>query len=496
MKSEPPVTAAVVGDRWDGNGSEKPLCVDLDGTLIRTDLLVEGIVKIFVKNLSLDAFFDLLTFNQASLKRNVATRVGVHPEVLPYNEKVVGYLKKELERGRRIVLATAADRAGAYAIANHLGLFDEVICSDGEINLKGKKKATALVGRFGARGFDYIGNDTSDLAVWRQADQVIAANASGAVIRAAKRLGRPMSVVADRPSPLRAAFRAMRPHQWSKNFLVFVPILTAQAVFDVTAWIATMVLFAAFCAVASSIYLVNDVLDIESDRSHPRKRNRPIANGSLPIPVAGALSVFLIVCGMALAVRAGGLSVVLLYAFSSVAYSAGLKRFPIVDVIILAGLYTLRVQGGALVSGHYATVWLLAFSGFTFLSLGLVKRVAELQESIAKENQKLNAARGYRALDLDLMRNFGVASTFSSSVVLAMFVSSTSAFQNYKSPETLWLIVPLILMWQCRLWLATIRGSMHDDPIVYASRDWVTWLVFGAVLMVLLGASLGINVTR
>jgi 4-hydroxybenzoate polyprenyltransferase len=287
-----------------------------------------------------------------------------------------------------------------------------------------------------------------------------------------------------------AAVRLIRPHQWLKNFLVFVPVLTSRSFFDIPGILSTLLMFASLCATASSIYVVNDLLDREADRLHPRKKLRPLASGEISVPTAIVLAAALLSIGIGLAHLAGGVAVVAGYAIIAVLYSLGLKTFPLVDVFMLAGLYTMRIIAGGVASQHPVTLWLLGFSYFTFLSLAFVKRCGELVETNADANAKASARRGYSVNDRHMLEMFGCASAFASSVVLALFVSSEAAERQYQAPEVLWLLVPLFLFWQCRLWLATGRGYMHDDPILYALKDWVSWATVGSAVMIMFVASL------
>ena len=467
----------------------KPICVDLDGTLIRTDVLVEGFLSIISKRGNIGKLPQLLTLNRAALKQRVGALSSMAPELLPYNEELIEYLRAQKDAGRMIVLATAADGKTARAIADHVGLFDEVIASDGSRNLKGEVKAAELVRRFGLKGFDYAGNDGADVAVWRKADGIIIANASHAVATQARSLGNVVAEMCNRSSVLIAALRGLRPHQWTKNLLVFVPLLTSRYVSDLPGLMAAFLMFASFCATASSIYLFNDLMDLAADRRHPRKRYRPFASATLPILLGVVLAVVLFVGGFVLALLAGAAYWIVAYLVTSLAYSLVLKQFPLLDVFLLAALYTLRIVAGGVATGHHVTLWLLAFSGFTFLSLALVKRVGEI---VPTPQSNLNPAitrRGYVPEDRPILMIFGVASAVASAVVLALFIGTSAAFQPYQSPEMLWGLIPLILFWQMRLWLSTNRGYMHDDPIVFASRDWVSWLVaIGAVASVLLAS--------
>jgi 4-hydroxybenzoate polyprenyltransferase len=469
-----------------------PLCVDLDGTLVRTDMLVEGMLRVAVSRKAGTMVGPLLSGQRAELKRRVAELALCDPAILPFNEDFLAFLREQHAQGRPLVLVTAADHAVAHAIAAHLGIFDDVIASDGVRNLKGKVKAAALIERFGARRFAYAGNDASDLLVWREAHSIVLVNTPAGVARRARAAGTVEAEFDDRPSRLVSAVKAMRPHQWVKNLLVFVPMVTAHAVMDLAAWTGALMMFAAFCATASGIYIINDLSDLSADRLHPRKRNRPFAKGVLSVPFGVVLATVLLIAGVGLAIAANALPIILAYAATSIGYSLFFKELPLVDVFLLAALYTLRVVGGGVATGYDVSLWLFAFSGFTFLSLALIKRCAELIAMSASEGLKSAARRGYFTSDLPILQSLGAASAFASSVVLALFVGSDQALARYAAPEILWGIAPLILFWQCRLWLSTARGHMHDDPIVFAARDWVSWGVAVAMLALLGVAASGV----
>jgi 4-hydroxybenzoate polyprenyltransferase len=465
---------------------EVPLCVDFDNILVRTNLATENFFAVLSKR-RLGGLFA----GHASLSQRLAELADVDPALLPYNTALLGFLREQKAAGRDLVLVTASDARTARAVAKHLGLFEEVIASDGAGNPAGKAKAEALVERFGRNGFAYAGNQLSDLPVWEAARSGVLVNASQAM-RAAVAKAVPLEAeLSDRSSTLRAAVKAMRPHQWVKNVLLFVPIVTAHAIGDISSWISGLELFVVFCATASAIYIVNDLVDLSADRQHPRKRERPMASGRLALTAGAGLAALLFAVGFGLSAYLGTLPIVVIYAALSVCYSLLFKEFPLVDVFLLAALYTIRVIGGGLATGHAVTLWLLAFSGFLFLSLALVKRVQELMMVARVSGDRAAARRGYHPADIAILQTFGCASAFASSVVLALFVASAAASSEYSSPELLWGGVPLILFWQCRLWLATARGYMLDDPIVYAVRDWVSWVTAACVLALLLAAAYG-----
>ena len=467
--------------------SDKPICVDLDGTLVLSDTLIENVLTIASVRRGLLTLPILFLSSRAAFKQKVSQIAPLNPALLPYNWPLIEYLTEEKRRGRRLVLATAADERTARLVADHLDIFDEIVASDGKNNLKGEQKAHALSRRYGFKGFDYAGNDRADLPVWQEADGIIIVNVSNAVAKAARNAGNVISEFHNRPQKLAATLRAMRPHQWVKNLLVFVPLLTAHAFTDWSGMLGALVLAAGFCATASGIYLVNDLLDLTADRNHPRKCKRPFASGALSLTFGMGLALTLLTIGFGLAAQTGALHLLLLYAAMSLSYSLMLKQFPLLDVFMLAALYTLQIVAGGVASTHPVSVWLLGFSGLTFLSLALVKRCAELPREVATFD--IASRRGYSYKDRPMLANFGVTSAFASSIVLALYVSSAAVANQYHSPEILCGLVPLFLFWQCRLWLSTDRGNMHDDPIVFTFRDWVSWIVGAAIITDIILAS-------
>jgi 4-hydroxybenzoate polyprenyltransferase len=406
---------------------------------------------------------------------------------LPYSAGLLEWLQTQRAAGRRLVLTTAADSRLADAVAAQLGIFEDVVASDGVRNVKGVVKANLLLQRYGRQGFTYIGDHSADLPVWQVATTRGIVNARPATAAAVRRLGNVEIEICDRPHPVAAAIRAMRPYQWVKNLLVFVPVLTAHAIWEAQSWVAAFLAFMAFSACASSVYLTNDLADLAADREHPRKRRRPLANGDLPIPLGLLLTPLLLCIGLAVGALAGIALMVLAYAVLSMSYALRLKEVSLADVFILAALYGIRLAGGGEASGHSLSLWLLAFSGFLFLSLALVKRVKEFtaDERAARSSVM---RRGYDAADAPILQTFGCAAAFCACVVLSLFVQSEATAERYAQPTVLWGIVPLMLFWLCRVWLWTARGRMHDDPIVFAVRDRISWVIGAAVLIVFLAA--------
>ena len=469
------------------------LCVDLDGTLSYTDTLTEAVL-LLIKQRPWALF--LLPFwllrGKAHCKAEIARRVSFDPGILAYNEELAGWLREEHAAGRRIVLASGADRRIAEAVAAHHGIFGDVIASDGVVNMTGSAKASALKERFGR--YSYVGNASVDMPVWAEAEASMLAAHSDAVERALSRhvnFERVFRRADTRPSVLSLWLKALRIHQWVKNGLLFVPLILAHQIFDQAKLISVGLGFLAFSLCASSVYLLNDLLDLGADRKHPTKRLRPFAAASLPLEQGIVAIPVLLAAGFALAVYVDlpFAAVLGTYYLVTLAYSLDLKRRALVDVFTLAALYTLRILAGGVVAKVALSPWLLGVSIFLFLSLGVVKRVAEI-ESGRRRGIELLHGRGYRSEDLFILQMLGVAAGYASVVVLALYVSAPESRALYPHHHILWLFAPLMLFWISRVWLLTHRGEMHDDPIVFALKDRTSRAIGLLAIAIIVGASL------
>ena len=459
----------------------KPLVVDLDGTLIRSDILVESGFA-FLKAAP-HRFYEpllwLLRGGKAALKARLADSTHIDVTVLPYNTTVIEWLTAEREAGRRLVLATASHERYAQAIAEHLGLFDMTLATNADINLSAENKRKRLVQEFGEKGFDYAGNSHDDIPVWRAADRAYVVDPHAGVERAARGVCEIERVIESRPALARTVSKGLRLHQWLKNLLIFVPLLAGHLLSSPQPAIAALLAFVAFGLCASSVYLLNDLLDLEDDRHHPVKRRRPLASGAMPLQWGVALFPALLGGAFAIAWLAlpWRFAVALLgYYGLTLAYSMFLKRRVMVDVISLAALYTARIIAGTAAIGVELTFWLLAFSMFIFLSLALVKRYGELHGMLARGLVK-SRGRGYVAGDLPLLCSLGSASGYLAVLVLALYIQDSKTASHYHRPQLIWLACPLLLYWVSRTWIITHRGLMHDDPIVFAARDRVSLAV-------------------
>ena len=456
------------------------LVVDLDGTVVRSDLLFESFWAAMARDwrTPLRAGMALLRGGRAGLKDRLASDGPVDPGSLPYDEGVLEHVRRWRAAGGRTALVTASSQVLAQKVADHLDLFDEVHGSRGTRNLKGAHKAAFLTGRFGRGGFDYIGDAEADLPVWQAAHHAISVTPHQALRRRLDALmaDRPGSVTHLPAAPVtRSAYlRALRPHQWLKNALVFVPMLAAHQLTGATLG-QSVLAFAVFSLVASSVYLLNDLLDLAADRAHPRKRRRPLASGALPLAQGTALAPLLLVAGLALALPLGWafVGVMAVYYAATLAYSLTLKRKVIIDICVLAGLYTLRIVAGGTATGIELSVWLLAFSIFFFFAMAAVKRQAELVDGEAAGTARVHG-RGYRVSDLPLVSMMAIASGYLSVLVMALYIYAPEVRDLYGRPEALWGICLVLLYWVSRMVMVTHRGMMHDDPIVYAVRDRIS----------------------
>jgi 4-hydroxybenzoate polyprenyltransferase/phosphoserine phosphatase len=466
--------------------SDVPLVVDLDGTLVQCDTLIESLLQLVKrKPLGLLRVLPQLLRGKARFKEAVAAEVTLDAVHLPYDRRLLDRLIEEQPR-RRLILCTAADRRIADAVAAHLGIFDEVMATENGHNLSSSTKASALVSRFGEAGFDYAGNDQVDLPVFRAARAAWVVNATPA-LRRHRAAVRNMTVeLPGTPRTVRAVWRSLRPHQWVKNLLVFVPLL---ATFDSghlrPVWEAILA-FVAFSLAASSVYAFNDLLDLPDDRAHPRKRGRPLASGAISVPAILVLGIFNLAVAITIAATMSRVFLAVLFTYFTISslYTAILKRVILLDTLVLAGLYTIRILAGAAAIHVIPSVWLLAFSVFFFLSLALAKRHSELIELKVGDSNEAIPGREYRPQDLHVLISQGSASGYSAVLVLALYIDSATVRAQYRSPELIWLICPLLLYWINKLWLSSQRGQIQDDPVIWTLRNRVSRLV--AVLSILL----------
>lgn len=456
-----------------------PLVVDLDGTLVATDTLWESVV-LAVRNapLACPGLALSLLSGKAGFKAALAGRVLPDASTLPYREPVLAYIRSARASGRAVYLVTAADQRIADRVAEHLGVFDEAIGTHEGRNLKAENKAALLVERFGEKRFEYVGDSAADLGVWPKAGKGALVSAKPAVESAAKAALPDIEVLVPRAkSKLKPFVKALRPHQWAKNALLFLPAILAHQYGNPAVMLQVALAFACFSLCASSVYVVNDLLDLEQDRLHRSKKKRPFASGALGIPVglAMGLGTFAAGVGAALALLPLKFVFVLLgYVAITSAYSVYLKRKMIVDVVTLASLFTYRVIAGGVAGGVELSFWLLAFSMFFFTGLAFAKRYSELRV-LKSANRESTPGRGYQVQDLDIIATTGPACGLLAVLVFALYINSSEVLAIYAEPRMLWLICPLLLYWVTRVWFLAAREQLDDDPVVFALKDRLSY---------------------
>ncbi len=469
------------------------LCVDLDGTLIRGNVLWECLVVLLkTKPLAFCLVPLWLLAGRASLKRNIAARVHLNPASLPYRQPVLDLLRREKANGRRIALATASDRELAEAIANHLGLFDEVHATDSQINLKGANKAAFLAERYAEGGFDYVGDSSADVEVWRRAGAAYVVGSEARAQQAGAVTTLKLAIVEPRAS-LRIWVNALRGHHWAKNLLLFLPLALSHNL-ALEPVLRTIAGFALYGLCASGLYILNDLFDLHSDREHPWKKERPFAAGDISIP-EGLAAFFL--C-LSVGLGAGffldpqfGLALCG-YAALTTLYSLYLKKIALLDVFVLSSFYSFRILAGALISETPLSQWFLAFSLFFFLSLAMAKRYSELFHA-SDLVEAGNSGRGYHTGDREVLLSLGVGSSFSAVVIFSLYVHSQDVRVLYSSPEYLFFLCPIVLYWLSRTWLLAHRGELNEDPVTLAIRDPVSYGVALAAAAVIAASIMRVN---
>lgn len=458
-------------------GETRVLAVDLDGTLLLSDMLYESFWAAVAAHASaLPRAISALRRGRAALKELLAKDATFDPATLPYDDRVLKRISAWRAAGGRTALVTATNTALANKIAAHLGIFDEVHGSDGSRNLKGATKAALLAEIYGRDGHVYVGDSRADLDVWRGASAAVTVGASTAAKAALDSNGPPSTHLPAAGGGLRAIIKELRPHQWLKNALVAVPLIVDFS-YGVVAIPAVIAAFVSLSLVASAGYVLNDLLDLTDDRAHPRKRNRPFASGALSAQFGTAMVPALLLGGLGVSALISPLllMVVALYFVATVLYSIKLKRHSIVDICMLAFLYTVRIIAGGLAIGAYLSVWLLAFSMFVFFSLAAIKRLAELSD--ADTVGRAVSRRGYVAEDRPVLSQIAVSAGFLGVLVLALYVDQPDVQERFGAPWLLWGVCPLLVFWLGRMALIAGRGEMHDDPLVWALQNRTSRLV-------------------
>lgn len=473
--------------RKPGATDTTPLIVDVDGTLIRTDLLFEAALQLVATQpWNSWKLVTWLAGGKASLKKNLVDTVDPHIGSMPLRAETLAAIETAKAAGRPVWLASASDHRWVEQIAARIGGVDGVMGSDGVTNLSGSNKAGALVERFGHKQFDYIGDHMVDMPVWDAARRPIVIAQSGGLERAVKRRFPDAEIIARPRTAIRPYFKAMRPYQWAKNALVFLPAIAGHSIGDFAVLLAAFMAFWAFSLAASSAYIINDLLDLPGDRDHHRKSRRPFAAADISIPRGILMAIGLMAAAIFIAalLPLEFLAILLGYVVLTLGYSLFLKRQMLVDVIILGGLYTIRVLGGIAATGEEKSQWLLMFCLFFFLSLAIVKRCSEL---VARRDAGKSSppGRGYAINDLAMLLPLGAAAGYASVMVVMLYLSSPRMLSLYAHPLRMWLICPLLIYWISRALMLSNRGEMHDDPIIFALTDKVSWLTGVAAAVII-----------
>jgi 4-hydroxybenzoate polyprenyltransferase len=455
------------------------LCVDLDGTLLRTDTLWECLIAAWKKQPWLVFLLPLwILAGKSSLKKKLAELGRPDPAFLPYDQDLLEWLRSEHRAGRQIVLATGANELIAHDVADHLGIFSAVFSSNDSTNLVAEEKLSRLRAEYGDHGFEYIGDSRADIPIWRHLGCAHVVSRSRGLAGILERLGIAVTPCGSpRRVTLKTITRQLRVHQWSKNLLIFFPLFTAHKLTDTRLWEPAIATFFAFNFIASAFYIFNDLLDVRSDRVHPTKRNRPIAAGILSPAHALILLFSSLAVGLALAISVSPmvLAIAGVYLTTTCLYSLYTKRVLLVDIITLAGLYTIRVFAGGLATGIVISYWTMGYTSLLFLSLALMKRYSELLLPRGETLQSMYIpGRSYAPEDRPILANVGLSCGILAAVLLALYLRSPEVELLYRRPGMLMPLCILHIYWVARAWIIANRQKMNADPIVFALRDHVT----------------------
>lgn len=471
-----------------------PLVVDLDDTLILTDSLHENIISLVKEK---PAIFPRLPFllkeGKAKFKEYVYKNSSFSVETLPYRMELVNYLRAERDKGREIILATAAYEGIATDVANYLGCFDKVLATNKNNNLRGDNKLRAIQSEVGD-DFVYAGDHNIDLSIWSYAKgAIICGSNTDELSKQVSKLGIPIEALFINEKPtLKIWLKAIRIHQWIKNILIFIPLLMAFQFYEIKQIFQVLIAFFAFSLGASATYILNDLWDLNSDRQHKRKCKRPFAASIISIPSALKASMLLLGSGMLLSLYVSTyfFLIFLLYLIITTVYSLKFKKEVLVDIIILSLLYTIRIIAGGIVSNIFPSYWLITFSILIFLSLATIKRCGELV-SMSKEQKSSIVGRGYTKGDLDILWPLGVSSYIGAVIVFGLYINEPSTTILYAYPSLLWLVQLILFYMIGNLWIKTKHGLMHDDPIVFLIKDQKSLLLLSCMGILLLFAHYG-----
>jgi len=460
------------------------LCVDLDYTLISTDILIEQIVTLIKESpvYFFQIFVWYLFFGKSYLKRKLFEKVNLNVELLPYRQEVISFIKNERLKGRKVILVTATLQELAEKINNHLNLFDEVWGSNESFNLKGKKKANFISEQLGIKGFDYIGDSWCDFPIWKIAHKCFSVTNSKTVLFRLKNLPSFCMNFEERTTSFIDFLKLIRVHQWLKNFLIFIPPLLAHKFGHPSTWLSVSLAFLSFSLLSSSLYIINDILDIKSDRSHPEKANRPIASGKISAYTGLFISLISLVFSFIIGININTafVGVLILYIIFNLLYSLYLKQLPLIDIFTLSILYVIRLYGGGVTAGVSISNWLLAFSLFFFLSLAALKRFTELLLISKSDFQSIG--RPYKFESNSIIQNIGLNSCFASIIIFILYINSDKVLQLYKSPEFLWVDAFLLLLWNLNLWFLASKGKAEYDPILTSIKNPISFILIFLII--------------
>jgi len=468
-----------------------PLCVDLDGSLIRTDILQETLFLSIRKKpwiLFLLPFWFLKGISYVKYRTSQIAEPDI--TLLPVWTDVLNFVNEEKAKGRKIVLATAAAESTANKVAEQFGIFDEVFATTEKLNLRSENKRNALVNAFGEKGYDYIGDSHADLPVWASAHSAITINISDSLKKKTEKVAQISRSFQDDSPWLTVIFKQLRVHQWVKNLLLFLPLFLAHEFSNISSWLTLIMGFFIFSFISSSIYIFNDILDVESDRRHEWKKHRPLASGKISMITGSKIAITLLIIGFASSFifLNGSFNIALLiYLVLTTLYSFYLKSIFAVDILVLASLYSLRIFAGGLLAEVEISKWLISFSMFVFLSLSVLKRYAEL-DALEHKGKEENKSRGYLLIDKMLLLAIGVSSGIISVLVFILYIASEEVVGLYSQPILLYAISPLFLLWILRLWFFSVRGEMHEDPVVFTLKDKLSYVVAILIAIIIFGA--------
>ncbi|OGY36411.1 MAG: hypothetical protein A3E36_01485 [Candidatus Andersenbacteria bacterium RIFCSPHIGHO2_12_FULL_45_11b] len=469
-----------------------PLCVDLDGTLVRTNTLLETALGTLKQNpLFILSLCKALATSKAQAKHVIGQKFFIEQSPLPYNSEFLAWIQQQYKSGRTLILATASDQHIAQQIAAQLGIFKTVIASTPAASVTASGKALVLCRMFGSGGFSYAGNSHADLAVWNCAKSAVLVDAPYRISASIKKNIVIEKIFTTNNSPTaRIIAQTMRIHQWVKNTLLFVPALAAHQITQQTVALHALLGFISFSLLASAVYIFNDITDIPSDRAHATKQHRPIASGTISLKNALLLGTWCAIASIVIAIAflpSSFLGILALYLGINICYSLGAKRIAYLDIVILAGLYVLRIFAGSFATGIATSKWLFIWTLFFFLSLAIVKRIIELIQLGADTTRA--HGRGYQKNDQKFLSYAGMAAAVCSSIVLGLYIRSSTIFTLYTNPSILWGIVIVVSAWLARIWKLALRGALPSDPVLFAAKDPLSYAAVGAVIAIMLLAS-------